>query len=236
MKYHAKSNIVYGDVILADFAAFAFYANYKDGAQRDVETITVPGKDGELLIDNGRYGNVAVEYRVQVTGVDNIRNLRAALLSQTGYNRLEDEYEPNAYRVAYISEPPEIVQEVADAAAISLKFSCKPQRYLKVGELGMEFTGNSTIYNPTSYTALPLVRVYGAGSVGIGANTIRIADPGEYTDIDCEIQDAFEGSTNRNSSIRLASGEFFKLRPGANGISLSAGITKVIVTPRWYSQ
>ena len=82
--------------------------------------------------------------------------------------------------------------------------------------------------------ALPLIRVYGTGALAIGNVTITINSASGYTDIDCDLMDAFKGSTNCNGNITLTSGEFFYLDPGENGISFGSGITKVIVKPRWW--
>lgn len=82
-------------------------------------------------------------------------------------------------------------------------------------------------------TAKPLIRVYGKGIVQIGKQTIEILKaPTEYIDIDCDIQDCFEGTVNRNSYVSLT--DFPVLGPGSNGITLGTGITKVEITPRWW--
>lgn len=236
-----KSNLIFGDVNLSDYEAFAFHKNHYDGAERDVELISVPGRNGDLIIDNKRYKNMDVEYRAKISGQTNAHFLRAALLSQIGYQRIEDDYEPEMYRIGRLKQPPEMNQSVIDAVSMTLTFDCKPQRYLKSGEVEKEFTTNGNIYNPTLYNARPLVRVYGYGEVGIGGNTITIVPPasGEtrtYIDIDCDLQDAYTGTTNQNGKIELSSGKFFELAPGENGVSLDTHITKVIITPRWETQ
>ncbi len=53
--------------------------------------------------------------------------------------------------------------------------------------------------------------------------------------IDCDLQDAYSGTTNKNSDIILNGGEFPKLDPGENQISFSGGITSVEITPRWWT-
>ena len=113
-------------------------------------------------------------------------------------------------------------------------FDCKPQRFLKTGETSQTFTGSGSLTNPTRYPALPLVRAYGTGTLRLGSTSIVISSNNSYIDIDCEIQDAFRGATNCNGNITLSSGRFFALAPGYNGISMS-GITRVEITPRWWT-
>lgn len=241
MIFKLKSNAIFGSVNLSDFSAFAYYKNHYDGAERDIETISVPGRNGDLLIDNGRYKNMPVEYRVQVYGQDNAHHLRSALLAEIGYFRIEDEYEPEIYRVGRLNGPPDVSVALTGVVSMTITLDCKPQRYLKLGEVERNFTSNGTLYNPTLYTAKPLVRAYGYGAVGVGTNTITITQPvsGEtrpYVDIDCELQDAYAGTTNLNSKIQLSSGKFFTLEPGENGVSLDSNISRVVITPRWVMQ
>ena len=62
--------------------------------------------------------------------------------------------------------------------------------------------------------------------------TITSAD--QYTDIDCEIMDAYKGATNCNGNIRTTDNKFPVLRAGQNNITKS-GISRLEITPRWWT-
>lgn len=235
MRYRAKSNVVFGGISLADYNAFAYWTNIHERPVRDVKTVEIPGRSGDLLFDNGRYTNVARDYVVQVIGTDNCKNLLAALVKNTGYQRLEDEYDPDVYVIARLSKTPSIMHWVGEASAIRVSFDRKPQRYLKSGEENITVSNGAKLYNTTLYDARPLVRVYGTGTLGIGSNSIKINQVNSYVDIDCELQDAYKEGTNCNGDIQLLSGDFFKLIPGNNGVSITGSINQVIVTPRWWT-
>lgn len=235
MEYRRKSDLVFGTLSLADYGAVCYYCNAAESSGRDREVISVPGRNGDLLRDNGRYENAPRTYLVYVPDLLQAKYLQTVLLAVTGYARLEDEYEPELYRVAYLKSAP-VVERYADAATLQLTFDCKPQCYLKDGERVLSFTAAGTIYNPTLYDALPLVRAYGTGDVGVGTQTITILSAVGYTDLDCELMDAYQGTTNCNGNILLASGNFFSLAPGVNGVSLGNGITKLEITPRWWTR
>jgi phage-related protein len=50
----------------------------------------------------------------------------------------------------------------------------------------------TTIINPTMYDALPLIRVYGSGTLTIGREKIVIAsNSNDYVDIDSDIMDCY---------------------------------------------
>ena len=233
-----KNYITFNGINLADFGIVLNGAGTHSAPQRDVSTVNVPGRNGDISFDNGAFFNVLVTYHagVRKPTAKNLEDLRNYLSSLSGYQRLEDTYHPHEFRKGiYVGGFNPEVSVKGKIAEVDLQFNCKPQRFLKSGEDQIEITSSGTkIYNPTLMPAKPLLRVYGTGTVTIGNQTITISSANVYTDIDCDIMDAFKGSTNCNGNIVLSSGSFFELRPGENRITFSSGISKVIITPRWW--
>ena len=233
----AKNYLFFADKNLREFG-LVFNGTSTYGAPvRDYTTVAIPGKNGELYIDNGRFKNIKMTYHCGVKKpVDkHLRDLRNFLGTHSGYQRLEDSYQPETFRLAMLSK--DILPEVSVRGRIGvldLEFNCKPQRFLKSGEEETEYSNGSVIYNDTMMRALPWIRVYGTGVLAIGDETITINSANGYTDIDCDLMDAYKGSANCNGNITLNSGEFFHLDPGENGVSFGSGITRVIVKPRWW--
>lgn len=133
-RYRPKSNVIFDDINLSHYNAFAFGCNLFDRPERDVDIISVPGRQGDLVLDNGRYKNIIREYQVQVTGIKNIETLIQELTKKVGYFRLEDDYDSEVYFEARLAEPPTIKRFVGEAASVTVRFDRKPQRYLKSGE------------------------------------------------------------------------------------------------------
>ena len=222
----------------SDYGVYISGSHVYDAPERDETKIEIPGRNGELTIDNGRYKNQPLkDPAFIIEDFDpNIEGLRNYLMSKRGYFRLEDTYHPQEYRLAKWSGGLEVEPDASNhlAGSFELNFSCYPQRFLKSGELPIEITGASSIYNPYVNTALPLIRAYGTGSFSIGGVTVQITAANSYTDIDCDLQEAYKDTlaTNKNSNVRIT-GEFPSLKPGNNAITLS-GITRLIITPRWW--
>jgi len=241
--YSHHHYVVYNGKPLTDFSLYVSGNGTFNSPERDVKKVEVPGKSGDLIFDNGRFKNVTITYKdAFILEDDNdlnafarkMRELASFLKSNPGYHRLEDTYHPDEYRLAscITSIDPEVYQLVA--GQFDLEFDSKPQRFLKIGEKPVTFTSNGRIFNPTSFPSKPLIRVYGNGELGIGDETITIkAHQEQYIDIDCDLMDCFCGPVNCNGYVTLNSDDFPMLHPGANGIEFS-GITKVIVTPRWW--
>lgn len=204
--------------------------------ERDVEAISIPGRNGDLLLDNRRFKNITVTYPAYIQG--DFKALSAAargwLFSQKGYARLEDTYNPDFFRMGIFAGPIDFDMRFQNwGGECKLSFNCKPQRFLKTGEGIMESTEPVTLYNPTPFVALPLIRVYGtSGMIMVGNRILQISAINGYVDIDSDTQNAFKGTQNCNDKI---SGNFPELPGGQTGISFSGEITKIGVKPRWWT-
>ena len=212
--------------------------------ERDYEVVHIPGRNGDLVIDNGSYKNVTRKYSISVGEIDgNFTTLAAGvsewLHSASGYARLEDSYESDYFRLAYYVADAEMENLFHQAGKMSIEFNCKPARFLKAGERAVPFTTDGSISNPTFQKSFPklTVVVSGSGTLTIGDQTITISGLTNSTRIviDSELQDVYEeGSlTNMNSKVSFSDG-FPLLSPGVNTITFTGSITSVEVIPRWW--
>ena len=116
-----------------------------------------------------------------------------------------------------------------------LKFTCKPQRYLKLGEKTNDFEAAGALFNPSIFPAQPMIRVFDYGQVNIGDYSIYIANNQlPYVDIDCERMDAYYGSNNCNNMISLSS-DFPILGKEETEISFDNTVTLLQIVPRWWT-
>ena len=229
--------LTFGKINTKNFNAFVSGESTFVTAERDIEVIPIPGRNGTLSVDNGRFHNVSIVYPCFI--VDSFRAnydaLRAAFLSESGYNKLIDTYDPDHYRRARYTAAidPEMTQ-LNRHGKFDLAFDCDPRRFLVSGDKVVTFSANGSIKNPTLYNALPFIRAYGTGYFEISGVRVTITSASTYTDIDCELQEAYKGSTNCNGNITLDNGEFPKLIPGINQVTIS-GISRIELTSRWWT-
>ena len=195
--------------------------------ERDRDTEEVPGRSGALHFDNGRFRNVKIEYVASVAR--NFRRkapeIRAWLLSPTSYARLGDTYDTDCYRMA-VCESVEFTPGANNhTAEMKIVFDCKPQRFLKSGEIAITQGGNGQIINPTQFDALPLLRLRPVPSATkltatINGVTVEIKldnATDEYIEIDCETMNVSQGTRNLNSATIAP--EFPVLKSGENETS-----------------
>ena len=206
--------------------------------ERDYTITHIPGRNGDIIQDNGCYKNVERTYEVSfdVPNEDFATYANAVsawLHSTTGYARLEDSYEPNYYRMATYQESNIFENLYNKAGTATIVFECKPQRFLKTGDNTITIQNSLTIMNPTGFEAYPLFKVTGtSGVLTVNGNSITISSIDGFIMLDCELQDAYKENINKNSTI---SGTFPVLKPGSNTISWTGGISSVVMKPRWWT-
>lgn len=227
--------LTFNGVSTKDFGVYISGHNTFNAPERDIDVISIKGKNGDLTIDNGRYKNLPLSYPAFIYDRfdANIEGLRNFLLSQRGYKRLEDSYHPKEYRLArYKGDVTVKAVDWLEAGEFELNFDCYPQRFLKEGEHPIIFEADGSIYNAYQ-PSKPLIRAYGTGSFEIGSYTVTIDTADEYTDIDCELQECYKDTmaTNCNNNVTLV--DFPVIENGANSVSMT-GITRLDIIPRWW--
>ena len=203
----------------------------------------VPGRNGKLFVDQNRYENIEVTYPAFIfedmrNNLDGFRNF---LLSQRGYQRLEDTYHPDEYRMAVFKDGLEAdIDPSHEFSAFDLTFDCKPQRFLKSGEQKVTLSSDGSIYNPTLFESNPKLWIHGTGEVIIGDYTITVGTYSFSTTtpvvIDCETMRVTDGGERYNFSgvVSFADRKYPVLKPGSNTVVFSGNVRQVDIVPRWW--
>lgn len=149
---------------------------------RDIEMVSIPGRNGAFALDHGRFENIEVTYPAGIfadneadfaTAVSDFRNY---LCSHNGYVRLTDDYNPEEYRMAIYKSGLEVSPAQLKAGEFEITFDCKPQRWLMSGEAAIEVESGTTLLNPTMFDASPLLEVEGYGNIEIGGESILVGN------------------------------------------------------------
>lgn len=224
----------FGGVNSADFGVYDAGSSVWNGAERVVERVKVPGRNGELTISDGSYQNITLEIRAYIkAGMrEFLPMLREYLLSVPGYAELEETTHPDEYRMAMFVGPFEPEEYDRTGAYIPLTFDCMPQRWLKSGEQTWTYTSAGVLRNPTRYKAKPLMRLYGTGTLTVGQQALTVSAADGYTDIDCETWNAYKGAENCNGNVTFEKPP--ELLPGDNNITFT-GFSGVEIIPRWWT-
>lgn len=144
--YEGGSSLVFNGVDLGkECDMFVLGKGVFGAPSRDVTQIHVPGRNGDILIDNGGWNNVDVTYSsccILSNFRENAAKLRGYLMANPGYHELTDPYNPDEARYAEFRGPftPEVFTAKGNNAGMfDLTFNCKPQRFLRESMIARDY-------------------------------------------------------------------------------------------------
>lgn len=232
--------VVYGGESSSDYGMVVAEAPTYERARRKQTIYTVPGRNGSVIFQQDAWEDVPRSYKVWLSEddltplVNKVDAFEAMLNSMKGYQRLEDNFEPDVFRLAYYSGGDDFSNSMTQYGEATINFTCRAERFLKSGEAPVTVMNGDQLVNPTRFTAKPLIHIEGSGTitVAIGGNTIS-ASVTDYINIDCETMNAYRlAAENKNSDI---SGTFPQIVPGVNTVGITGAPTLVTVVPRYFS-
>ena len=197
-----RQSITFGGVNSADFDLYIGGEGTFNAPKRAVEVVEVPGRNGAIVIDKGHFENIEVSYTVinqeqdLATFSQKLAGFRNALGALRGYQRLSDTFHPDEFREALFVDDFEVKPiDYATASEFTIKFNCKPQRYLVSGETPAVVADGETLTNPTLFEAEPLLAIKGSGLVKFNGYEINIVNPlrGEVTIVEPQIYTYVDG-------------------------------------------
>ena len=134
-------NLTFDGISLKEYGVYISGEAVFDSPTREVEMITIPGRNGSFALDKGRFNNITVTYPAGIYATsetefaEKVSTLRNLLASRKGYCRLTDEYNPDEFRLGVYKAGLELdPTHYNEAGRFELSFDCKPQRFLFSGE------------------------------------------------------------------------------------------------------
>lgn len=203
----------------------------------NIESKTIPGRNGALIFDTGSYKNrsgSASCFCLQEDVETAVSSAGRFLMGGKGYRRLETSGDPNHYWMARVKNSPQIEMRLRVLAPFEIEFDCKPQRFVKSGENAVVFTSSGSLSNQYGQAALPLITLYGqgAGQLTIGDCVVDVKALDGTLHIDSDTQNAYNDNGNQNMNINAP--VFPTLPDGETQIAFSGGIERVEIVPRWW--
>lgn len=230
-------------ILTIDNKPLSDFNTYYDGSEwfnlpvKAVENISVPGRNGDLTVDGKRFENISIPFECYIPKDfrKHYRNLTNYIFSLKGYKRIESDEEPDVFRMGQIkNEITPKMGQFGKFGSFTITIDFQPQKWLKSGEDEYLVNSSITLSNPTFFEAKPLLKVKGTGTIRVNSDTLVLSTNTGTTFIDCEMQEVYEGTINRNSDLTMTGDNLPVLLPGENDIEYSGGITELIVVPRWW--
>ena len=134
MQYYVDKNsldyFVYGGTSSASFNFIITENDNLNSFENDFELIEIPGRSGDLVIDNKRKKNkeINIEAYADIEGLGDAKtvskNIKQWLQGEVKYKDLTFSNDLTEYK-AIVKGPIEIVEEIEGLLNINFKFSCK---------------------------------------------------------------------------------------------------------------
>ena len=214
-----------------DFGILISAAPEKVRAERRVEQVTIPGRNGDLTMDEGTYAPYVISVECGTRGSENLDEILAWL---DGAGELILCTEPDKVFRASIYNKISVADMIYLYNSFLLQFRVQPFKY-SVNAAGdaLELTAPTTIRNSGTVYSEPLITVYGNGDItlNINGNSYPLRNVQESITIDSEMMEVFKEDTNQNS--KYGGVEFPRFEVGQNEIRWTGNVSKIKIQPRW---
>ena len=251
------NHVIFNGTDLTTFGLYVSGDKTFNAPEKNYTKVSIPGRSGDLFIWDGTYKNVDLKYdSILINNFEtNAASLRNYLLSQEGYVRLEDDYHPNEFRMAVYTGPLEFKPVRLLAGKATLEFNCRPERFIKSGELFTAMTDTTLVFtNPTPNPSHPLIKITSFNSdVTFTYWDNTMVDPtygpqgknftvGSWLNpedlyIDFETLECYDSvGDKQNQQLTFDFDNPLPVIPGNGSLTLlvSSSYSSVSVAPRWY--
>jgi len=197
-------------------------------AQKDINLIEVEGRSGFLTQDLGSYRGIVKTIECIVKDLSQADYICEWL---DGGGEVVFSNEPDKVYKTVINNQIELSMLIKTYHSFLVQFQCQPHKYsLQNNAITLQATG--TIYNSGSAIALPIIKLFGTGSLTltINGNLVNLTNVSEYVTINSDLMDCYKDTLLKNNDM---SGEFPILEVGNNNISWTGTVSKVEITPNW---
>jgi len=206
---------------------------------RDVNVVQVPGRDGDLIMDNGRYNSVirSVPCRLEAPDDVNIEHLANRinnwLIDDGRFHEFSWSNDPDFKYLARVEGDVSSSRMLSRLGRTVIDFRLHPVKYLRSSLEAREVASGIVLSNQFEIDAKPMIRIVGGGDITlhIGGRPLVLHGISEGCVIDSETQTITDLQGRVTLFERMRS-PFPILRPGFNQVLFFRDDIQVFITPR----
>jgi len=204
----------------------------------DVETVAVPGRDGDLLISKNRLKSVTLELPCTVLSNRKLTDAGSEIsnwLNVDGYKDLTLSWDPDfIYRSAFI-ETFEIASLMRQFGKVKLNFLTYPVKFYKQGRTTQTLSNGATVNGIGNVNAKPIITLVGSGdcTLTINGRKTKLRAVQNTITLDMQARQVFSGNLPAwDKVVRAPQYQMPYLDAGRNLISWDGDFT-VKMAPYW---
>lgn len=205
-------------------------------AKKRVDTVTVPGRNGVLHVDDNSYENYTKTVECAIINRKRIDDITAWL---TGEGEAIFSTEPDkVYRVR-IDNQISIGQMLNVFQKFQVNFDVYPFKYsVNAYDDTVVLTDKKPLYNRGTIYSEPKLTVFGTGNITLVVNGMDygLANVAEYVTIDSEMMEVYKDNMSKNMDYTPPDGNspiFPVFHVGKNTIDWTGTVEKLEILPRW---
>ncbi|MBP7509105.1 MAG: phage tail family protein [Prolixibacteraceae bacterium] len=196
-----------------------------------IQRVNVMGCDGEYVFESG-YNNKILEFRCSLangTIIERRQRAReiASWLSSTGDLVLDYEND-KAYKVVKtISDISLAIEQAWDE--FNITFETEPFQYGGLKTLSFDNPSTMVVNNQGTYEAETIITITGTGNVTVSSSDYLFTLTGMTGKLNVDSKKMLVYSDAKVSGISKHSGNFIKLKPGNNTITVTGSVSNMTV-------
>lgn len=210
--------------------------------EADIEFVEVLGRDGELAINNKRLKGVNHRFPITLSLPDNMTIDYAAtkisewLKNDIGWHPLRFSGSPDYEYIAICYEQFDVKETLKRFGKTVITFKLKPFKR-RIDNKKIELTNATTLINPETRVAKPILRIEAVGDVifkNNGKDWIKLKSVEDFITIDSETMSVYKNGNPQFNKINATLSPMFPvLEKGENTITWTGKVNKVEIDPRW---
>jgi predicted phage tail component-like protein len=204
----------------------------------DVETVAVPGRDGDLLISKNRLKSVTLELPCTVLSNRKLTDAESEIsnwLNVDGYKDLTLSWDPDfIYRSAFI-ETFEIAGLMRQFGKVKLNFLTYPVKFYKQGRTAQTLSNGATVNGIGNINAKPIITLVGSGdcTLTINGRKTKLKAVQNRITLDMQANQVYSGNLQAwDKVVRSPQFQMPYLDAGRNLISWDGNFTATMI-PNW---
>lgn len=204
----------------------------------DVETVAVPGRDGDLLISKNRLKSVTLELPCTILSTRKLTDAGSEIsnwLNVDGYKDLTLSWDPDfIYRSAFI-ETFEIAGLMRQFGKVKLNFLTYPVKFYKQGRATQTLSNGATVNGLGNVNAKPIITLVGSGdcTLTINGRKTKLKAVQNRITLDMQANQVYSGNLQAwDKVVRSPQFQMPYLDAGRNLISWDGNFTATMI-PNW---
>lgn len=204
----------------------------------DVETVSVPGRDGDLLISKNRLKSVTIELPCTILSSRKLTDAESDIsnwLNVDGYKDLTLSWDPDfIYRSAFI-ETFEVSSLMRQFGKVKLNFLTYPVKFYKQGRTTQKLTNGVAINGLGNVNAKPIITLVGSGdcTLTINGRKTKLKAVQNRITLDMQANQVYSGNLQAwDKVVRSPQFQMPYLDYGRNLISWDGNFTLSMI-PNW---